>query len=63
MKRNNYRYEQIISEKLGKNYARQVEYIKEEQCIYCKKYKKKECRLKIEKDKCVNYEKMDKRKC
>ncbi len=63
MKRNDYKYQNIIKENLGKKYMIQVEYIKEDQCIYCKKYKSKECRLKIEEGKCVNYEKMDKGNC
>lgn len=55
MRKNDYKYQNVIKEELGKDYFIQVEYIKEEQCVYCKKFKKKECRLKIEKDKCINY--------
>lgn len=54
MNKRDYKYQQIIRDKLGKDYSIKVEYIKEEQCIYCKKFKKKECRLKIEEGKCVN---------
>lgn len=60
MKRNDYKYQNVIKEILGKKYMIQVEYIKEDQCIYCKKYKSKECRLRIEEGKCVNYEIRDK---
>lgn len=56
MKKNDYKYQNVIKEELGKDYFIQVEYIKEEQCVYCKKFKKKECRLRIEKDRCINCE-------
>lgn len=45
MSKRDYKYQQIIRDGLGKEYLK---------CIYCKKYKKKECRLKIEEGKCVN---------
>ncbi|MDO4282361.1 MAG: hypothetical protein Q4D02_01880 [Clostridia bacterium] len=54
MRRYDYIYQQIINDQLGKGYIRQVNIIKEEQCAYCKKFKKKECRLKIMRGKCVN---------
>lgn len=56
MKKNDYKYQNVIKENLGKDYFIKVGYIKEDQCVYCKKYKGKECRLKIEEGKCVNYE-------
>ncbi len=55
-------YNSIIYDKMYKGYIQQVDMIKEEQCVYCKKMKKSNCRLKIENEECTNYEKMDKRK-
>ncbi len=55
-------YNSILCESMNRGYIQQVDLIKEEQCAYCKKMKKSNCRLKIEKERCINYEKMDKRK-
>lgn len=51
-------YNSIIYNKMYKGYIQQVDMIKEEQCVYCKKMKKSNCRLKIENERCVNYVKM-----
>lgn len=50
-------YRDIIQERLGKEYLVQVDYIKTEQCQYCKLEYKNSCRLKINNDKCLNYKK------
>lgn len=57
-------YNMIINKTQGKSYLIEEAIIKEEQCFYCKKQGNiKLCRLKIENQRRVNYEKkMDKRK-
>ncbi len=58
------KYNMIINNVQGKSYLIEEAIIKEEQCFNCKKQGNiKLCRLKIENQRCVNYEKkMDKRK-
>lgn len=55
------KYNDILNEKMGKGYIQIVGNIKDEQCYSCNKTKSKKCRLKIENERCINYEKMDKR--
>ena len=57
-------YNMIINKTQGKSYLIEEEIIKEEQWFNCKNQgNRKLCRLKIESQRCVNYEKkMDKRK-
>jgi len=56
-----YMYQQIINEKMGHGYIHKVNIIKNEQCFNCQKNKTNKCRLDINGERCVNYEKMDKR--
>lgn len=51
----NYRYSEIIREQQGKEYLLRVDIIKEEQCQYCQKRNKVNCRLNIRNNECINY--------
>jgi len=50
--KNAYKYEEIIRDKLGKEYMHTVDYIKETECKFCSN---KKCRLNIQGNKCINY--------
>lgn len=52
-----FRYECIIKDKLGKDKMLEIDKIKEEQCIYCAKCGKRNCRMNIREGECINYEK------
>ncbi len=52
---NNSIYENIIRDKLGSNFIKQSNDIKEMQCYHCRYKNKSKCRLKIEKNRCKNY--------
>ena len=56
-----YIYNEIIIEKMGRKFGYKVENIKTNQCDTCKKCGKRECRLDIVDNKCIN-EKRRKRK-
>lgn len=55
MNKREFRYESIIREEIGKEKIIEIEYIKDEQCIYCAKCGKKNCRMTIQDSKCINY--------
>lgn len=52
----NYTYNQILNEKQGKDYIFQIEIIKDEQCRYCEKCGKVNCRLNAQDLKCENFQ-------
>lgn len=55
MNKRQYIYESIIRDKLGKEKLFEIDQIKEEQCIYCEKCGKRNCRMNIQDSKCINY--------
>lgn len=57
-------YSSLEKEIMGRDFKFKVERIKDEQCYCCKNRNNiKTCRLNINDGSCINYEKMDKRKC
>lgn len=48
-------YDEIIEEKMGKEFNYKVNNIKNEQCCVCTKRNKNNCRLEIECNKCKNF--------
>lgn len=57
-------YNSIICDAQGKAYLINESIIKEEQCYCCKNRNNiKNCRFDVKNGGCINYEKMDKRKC
>lgn len=51
----NYIYDEILREKLSKDFIINEKEIKETQCQYCVKRGKDRCRMTIQDEKCINY--------
>lgn len=49
-------YEKFKKDKEAREYLESFHIIEQKQCKNCSKYKRKECRIKIECEQCVNYE-------
>lgn len=49
-------YEEFKKDKEAREYLTNFHIIEQNQCKNCSKYKRKECRIKIEYEQCVNHE-------